>query len=269
LKLRSTLALVIVALFATLGCKARFESSVTLGGVEIPAHVLNRGYALYSRHCARCHASKGHGKTTAQRSDRPPRDLTLGIYKYASVIDGGLPTDDDLRRIIKRGLRGNLMPAYPKLSDSDATALVHYLKTLAPRWLEDRAGSPITIGADPWPAGSADAAERGKAVYHGVAQCWSCHPSYLSRPELEAATPKPLSIRDNLHAAKMVKTDYGQLRSPDLKKDTLIAVHAREDLFRIIATGIPGTPMPSWIDSLGPKDVWALVRYVESLRASR
>lgn len=262
-----SLLIALIALCLSASCKDRFEHPQTLGGVTISAEVLSRGYTVYSRNCGRCHGSTGNGQTTAKAKDRPPRDLTIGIYKYGSVIDGGLPTDEDLLRILKTGFQSNLMPAYDHLSSSDLDALVQYIKTLAPRWKEDKAGVPITIPANPWTGQKVQAIAAGKRIYHAQAQCWSCHPGYMNAAEINAlASPKAISMRPNIGQPKTVKTDYGQLRSPDFKSDTWVAVHTQTDLYRIIATGIPGTPMPSWSDSFSPKELWALVTYVESLQ---
>jgi mono/diheme cytochrome c family protein len=237
-----------------------------LGGVEFSAKVLSRGYTVYSRNCARCHGSKGNGQTTSKATDRPPRDLTLGTYKYGSVIDGGLPTDKDLMRMVKKGFKSNLMPGYDHLSNDDLLAVIHYIKTLSSRWTEDEAGKPIAIPADPWVGQQAQAIEAGKRIYHGEAKCWSCHPAYLTGDEIKRlAGATPVSLRADLARPTRVKTNYGSLRSPDFKKDALVAVHEHQDLYRIIATGIPGTPMPSWIDTLSPKQLWALANYVKSL----
>jgi len=170
-------------------------------------------------------------------------------------------------RIIKMGFKSNLMPNYEHLSSSDLTAVMHYIKTLAPRWRKDSAGTPILIPSNPWSGKGAEAIAAGKRIYHGEAQCWTCHPGYLNVDEIQKiASPKPVSIRADIARSKLVKSDYGMLRSPSFKEDELVAVHSRDDLYRIIATGIPGTPMPSWTDSFSPKEIWALASYVESLQ---
>ncbi len=42
-----------------------------------------------------------------------------------------------------------------------------------------------------------------------------------------------------------------------------------EDLYRVIASGVGGTAMPTWKGSLPEEDIWALAHYVESLVAMR
>ena len=43
---------------------------------------------------------------------RPPRDLRLGIYKFASVPAGQLPRDEDFVRTLRGGLHGTAMLAW-------------------------------------------------------------------------------------------------------------------------------------------------------------
>ena len=37
------------------------------------------------------------------------------------------------------------------------------------------------------------------------------------------------------------------------------------DLYRVFMTGLNGTPMPSFVESISPEDAWDLVHYIESL----
>jgi mono/diheme cytochrome c family protein len=45
--------------------------------------------------------------------------------------------------------------------------------------------------------------------------------------------------------------------------------HRKEDLYRVIASGVGGTAMPTWKGSLPDEEIWALVHYVDSLVASK
>ncbi|MEE9275898.1 MAG: cytochrome c, partial [bacterium] len=56
---------------------------------------------------------------------------------------------------------------------------------------------------------------------------------------------------------------------PDLTRRPLKVSNTPKALHRIIGTGIEGTPMPSYEDSLSEKEVWALVRFLESLVPKR
>jgi cytochrome c oxidase cbb3-type subunit 2 len=41
------------------------------------------------------------------------------------------------------------------------------------------------------------------------------------------------------------------------------------DLYRVFMTGLNGTPMPSYADSIKPEEAWDLVHYMQSLAPSR
>lgn len=170
------------------GCQEKgFDSPLDLGGKTISPEVLNRGKTVYKSTCIGCHGPRGDGEIGSPGAMKPaPRDFRAGYFKFTSVPKGGLPTDDDLLRTIRRGLRGTHMPGWAKLSDSDAVAVVQYIKTFSPRWQQRDLGKPIAIPSDPWYGRDQTAVERGLKVYHGKADCWSCHPGYLSATDILA-----------------------------------------------------------------------------------
>ena len=235
----------LLLLFALVGlstsCKDKFEGPLVLGGQTVSADVLNEGHDIYRSLCARCHGTRGNGRTTGMRRDRKPRNLTDGNYKFTSVADNGLPTDADLARTVMRGLQGHLMPGFVTLPKTQVHAVVQYIKTFSPRWSDEVQGKGISIPKDPWAAPS-DAVALGKAVYTDVAKCGTCHPG------------------------KMVDSIYGPLRSPDLNKDEMVGVFEARDVYRAVAVGLPGTGMPSYSGSLLPRQIWAVAHYVMSLK---
>ena len=38
-----------------------------------------------------------------------------------------------------------------------------------------------------------------------------------------------------------------------------------EDLYRVFMTGLYGTPMPTFVDTITPDEAWDLVHYIQSL----
>jgi len=222
-----------LALLGLAGCsyyeQPRFQSAQVLGGAAVPAATLNRGADAFMRACRPCHGALGDGKgPQAVGMDPPPRDLRLGVVAYASVPAGSLWRDEDVVRIVRSGLGGTGMRAWKDLPDEDLAAIVQFLKTLAPRFREERPGEPVTPSVDPWAGREADGAARGRAVYHGLGRCQTCHPAYASPTEIQAFA----------RAA---------------------------DLYRSIAAGLGGTAMPTWKGALPEADLWALVHYVDAL----
>jgi mono/diheme cytochrome c family protein len=253
-----------------------FREPLELGGKLVPAETLNRGQVLFRRHCAGCHGRKGDGNGPSAASMTPrPRNFTRGQFKYKSVVGDALPLDGDLLSTVREGLQGTHMPAWSNLSEADLSDTVQYIKTFSPRWRQEQTGRPIPTPADPWGAGDRDAAiERGERVYHAQAKCWECHPAYRPRQTIQdwlrqaqtaggdpAGTAPP--IRPDVHRSAEVTTLFGQLTAPDFLEDTLRV--RRKRLYRTIAAGVGGTPMPTWSNRLQARELWAVVHYVKQL----
>jgi mono/diheme cytochrome c family protein len=279
--MRRTALLLLLA--CGLACKGyrveEFREPQKLGGKEISAEVLTEGRRAYVQYCRACHGDAGDGKGPAARGLRPPpRDFTVGTFKFAAVPGGSLPHDEDLHRIVHDGLHGTAMLAWDGIPDDTVDQIVQYLKTFSPRWKEEEPGEAVVPTPDPWADRKTEAVERGRKVYHGLAQCLSCHPAYASRSEI-AAFGKELTgneivdFRDDLYGPMLTDSEFGvKLLPPDFTRHELRSIrpeHRVEDLYRVIASGVGGTAMPTWKGSLPEEEIWALVHYVESLVAAK
>jgi len=254
----------------------RFAGPQVLGGVEVPAAVLDRGARAYMTACRPCHGHLGDGKgPQAVGMSPPPRDLRLGVVSFSSAPAGSVWRDEDVVRIVRSGLAGTGMRAWSDVSDEDLAAIVQFVKTLSPRFRTEAPADPVEITADPWAGragGAAAAAARGRAVYHGLARCQACHPAYASPEEIQGwarAAGVRAEPRPEPHRPLRVASDFGRLlEATDFRVGPLRAVrpgHRAEDLYRSIAAGLGGTAMPTWKGVLPEEDLWALVHYVESL----
>ena len=267
----------LVALAAYPGCSDRFKEPLTLGGVTIQPEVLNRGRAVFRRECTGCHdEDPTEAKPLSSPTDRPPRDLTLGYYKFTSVPDDGLPTDEDLARTIRDGIGQTQMGPRPDLPEDDLGALVQFVKALAPRWRSGQTGTPVAVAPDPWGGKRQGGIARGFAVYHEVARCWTCHPAYVdstaidrirSLPPGAGAAPSDQALQQRAETARAaaVESRYGRLEPPDFLSDKVRVSKGAAGLYRTIAAGVGGTPMPSWAGRLPPADLWAVVYYIQEL----
>jgi mono/diheme cytochrome c family protein len=150
------------------------------------------------------------------------------------------------------------------------------VKTFSPRWKEEEPGEPIRPTPDPWKGREADGVARGRKLYHGLAQCLSCHPAYASKAYIYQASKEltgtgTTDFRDDMHGSMLTDSDYGvKLLPPDFTRAVLRSVrpeHQRDDLYRVIASGVGGTAMPTWQGSLPEEDLWAMAHFVESLVA--
>jgi mono/diheme cytochrome c family protein len=261
-------------LFST-GCSGpgtHFVKSQTLGGKRVSARRLNRGHELFLTYCAACHGVEGDGKGPAAIGLRPPpRNFKQGQFKFAAVASGQLPNDEDLLRIVQKGLHGSAMLPWNDVPERDLLDIIQYIKALSPKWAEKTPGEPIVPGPDPWgDARKAEAVTRGMKVYHGLAQCLSCHPAYESPATIQAASmelsKREATLRPDPYHSEMKDSDYGyKLMPPDFTRDHVRSGEALTDIYRTIASGIGGTAMPTWKGALPDDDIWAMAYYVRSL----
>ena len=267
-----------VALVVVAGCKTAGDQPLlatgpaTLGGRAVDAENLNHGARIFTGYCRPCHGVLGDGRGLSALGLRPPpRDLRLGVYKFGSVPAGQLPTDADLFRIVRAGLLGTGMLPWdvpsPEMDD-----LIQYVKFLSPRWRNESAGEPIAIAGDPWVANAVAGVERGRKVYHGIAQCAvACHPAYATKPEIFAAALELTHLRladfrADLYQPVAKDSDFGfKILPPDFTFNQLRSGETLADIYRAIAAGIGGTAMPTWKNVLPDPDLWAMAYYVRSL----
>lgn len=227
-----------------------FSTAVPAGSDAVTA-----GKTLFDRNCARCHGTEGKGDgPIAYVMDPAPRDFSRGSYKFRATPSGQLPTDQDLYRAIALGLPGSGMPPWKgKLSPTERWQIVHYLKSLYPKWEADAKADPPTPIAIPKPvASSPDSIAKGKELYKQM-KCWECHGEGGKGDGQKAAD---------------LKDDWGNPIKPgNLTRPWFFrGGSAPEDVYRTFMAGVNGTPMPSFADSLpNEADRWHLVNHVLSL----
>jgi cytochrome c oxidase cbb3-type subunit I/II len=224
---------------------------------------INYGKQVYERRCLGCHGEKGDGNGPAaafMQKDRP-RNFTLGVFKFRLTPSGSMPDDGDLLRTITRGVRGTAMPSWHELLEKDRLAVIQYIKyeLSADRskpdkpylyFVEEPPNAPIYIAEPPKP--SQNLVRRGQAVWK-EAKCWECHGDSGKGDGEKAA-----DLKDDFDfPIPPANLTTGQFKSgPSVK-----------DIFRTMSTGLSGTPMPSFSDSVSEEDRWALSYYVLSLSA--
>ncbi len=222
-----------------------------------------RGY-LQGRHvfgsqCAPCHGSRGRGDGPwSEGMTVLPRNFRMGIFKYRSTPMGFLPTDDDLRRTIKKGVSGTAMPTFGKsLSESDITAVIVYLKNLSHRW-EDlgRKTNGMILPEEPsWFAESENYKKhlaRGRDTYRQI--CVNCHGE---------------SGKGDGPGSKGLTNVWSHVVAPaNLALPHLRSGSTRQDFFRTISMGLDGTPMIGFGSVFRDEQIWELIAVVESLKKS-
>jgi cytochrome c oxidase cbb3-type subunit 2 len=177
-----------------------------------------------------------------------PRDFRGGFFKFRSTPSGSLPTDGDLFRTVTEGVRWTGMVGRPDLSEDDRRAVVQYVKTFSSRFTAERPARPVTVPVAP--ERSPALLEEGARLYRD-ADCGKCHGA---------------SGRGDGPSAAGQKDDWGRPTWPsDLTWRPLKRGSSPEGIYLTIATGLAGTPMPSYGDALESRELWSLVYYLDSL----
>ena len=230
-------------------------ASLMLGGASLAAAQskadIEAGKKLYAERCEHCHGAEGDGVGYATEFVFPkPRDFTEGVYKFRTrheTEDGNrLASDDDIYRSICEGLHGTSMPGWCGFfTEAQIRQLVHYIKTFAEVYTEDKPGKPIDYSGEiPY---SAESAAKGKEYFEGDFECHTCHGA--------AGRGNGQQALDGL------EDDWGSRIWPaNLTRPwTYRGGHSRRDIFRNLAMGINGTPMPAFADP----DPMAFARTIE------
>lgn len=208
-----------------------------------------RGKALFETHCAQCHGDSGNGSgPMAQYVSPKPRDLTSGIFKYR-ITRGPIPSDNDLLQTMKVGIPGTSMPGWDLLSINDWKSILYYVKTLIPSLANQKPGQPFEIPNEP--TATPSSIQMGHDIYMNRG-CVSCHGEH--------------AIGDG-PAATQLKDAWGNLITPrDLTHGPLKWGNTSKDMYRTLAFGVPGTPMPAFEHTFTSNQIWALVHYIKSLQ---
>jgi mono/diheme cytochrome c family protein len=231
---------------------------LTIG--DLRAQDLERGRDVYDRWCASCHGVEGDGLGPAAGYMLPrPRDFTRGLYQIRTTMGGEIPTDDDIMRMINEGMPGTSMPGWrDQLSRRDREALVTYLKSFYPPFETLPAPEPMDFGRAP--RASADLLEEGRHFYDQI-ECWQCHGQ---------------TGRGDGPSAPEQVDDWGYpIRAADLTKNwRFTGGGSVEEIYRRIATGLDGTPMPAHWDLveggfMTEEQLWGVAHYVRSLSPER
>lgn len=275
---RLKVSLTLMVLFFLISCREDYfkEDRIFAGGIYASANSLNDGKSTYTEYCMPCHGVNGDGKgPSAKGLQVPPRNLKLGQYKFGRIVSGELPRDEDFYKIIREGLTGTAMLPWKELSDQQLFNLIQYIKTFAPtKWIgaEKKVGNAIVASKDPFgDAHEQSAINKGKVVYHVVAQCWTCHRAYVNHSEFaqmfESVNGKAITKFDSdMYHVKLQPNEYGYSSlPPDFTYDPLRSVKTVDELYVRISSGIGGTAMPSWKGTLNDQDIWAVSHYIKYL----
>jgi len=271
-----------LSLFLLSSCtKPKFDSPVKFAGDKwVSAKTLNLGYETYMGYCMQCHGIEGDGKgPAAYGAYPPPRNFKEGLFKFAQVETGSLPRDIDLKHTIRYGLKGTPMLPWD-MSDKRLNAVVQYIKTFSEVWQEEEAGEVLSESKDPFGPEKYDmAVDLGKKAYHGVGKCWTCHPSYVPKNEInlyskELTGDGANEFRKNMHIGVTAASSYGvNFTPPDYTNNWIKTGGDVVSNYRLLNSGVNGTAMAAWkgmLSSTGDekeseKYQWAIAYYLNYL----
>jgi putative heme-binding domain-containing protein len=218
------------------------------------------GQRLYGPQCQVCHGANGDGV--------PGIDLKLGRFRRSS-------SDDDLARVITTGVAGTGMPAF-LLRPDELVAIVAFIRAGF-----DPASASVRVG---------DAA-RGRALFHGKAECVQCHRVMGVGPRVApdlsdigavrtlAALQRALLTPDEsllpIHRAVSIVTKDGRtLRGRRLNEDTYTVqiIDEQENLVSLEKADVRSmsvateAQMPSYADRLTAEELADVIAYLVSLK---
>lgn len=180
------------------------------------------GQALYDEHCAACHRVNGGGI-----------GLPLSPSKLATV------SDDYIKRTIRNGRRGRIMPAFPELGDRQIEAITAYIRSWSGVAGADY--SSVAVSGDPL---------RGEKLF--LNHCEDCHAADGSGAGLGTGVTHS---RDRAFA----------VMPPAITNPGFLASASDQMIKRVIMLGRPGTEMRSFLDKgLVERDIDDLVSYLRS-----
>jgi DMSO reductase family type II enzyme heme b subunit len=250
-----------------------------VAGDDRAVDTVTPGQQLFARHCAACHGAQGDGKGIAAAFLFPkPRDFRAGRFRLVSTTNN-VPLREDLHAVMLRGMPGSAMPPFAHLSQDDREALVDEILRLRQdgarqsymhRLIEDEGLTDEEIAAEdvqeeinnhvaevivpgqstdvpPIPVPTEDSIVRGQDVYKHFA-CVQCH----------GETGRGDGVQAMFDDEKM------PTRPRDFTLGIFKGNHDEASLYRRIAYGMPGTPMPS-SSGMTPEQMIDLVHYIRSM----
>jgi len=217
-----------------------------------PVSDVEAGKKIYQKRCIFCHGVEGAGDGPASERLMPkPRDFTMGLFKYRTTTSGKLPTDDDLFKVITHGLPGTGMPKWDDLlTELQRRQVIQYIKTFSKKF--ERQKGPlemVTVGTEI--PSSKESIEKGRALFMEL-ECFKCHGN-----EGRGDGPSALELTDD-------KGDV--IRPRNFTKNWFFRGGGEaKDIYMRINTGLDGTPMPSFKDSMDNEKSWHVANFVRSL----
>lgn len=237
------------------------------------------GAQLYARHCAACHGERGDSKGLAAPFLFPkPRDFRAGRFRLVST-NNNVPTRDDLHAVLLRGMPGSSMPPWAHLSQQERDALVDEVMRI--RAEGAREAYITTLKDDEGLTDEEIAAEDVQAEIQDYVDEFITPGESTEVPESGKPSPESLARGKEAYskfacvqchgevgrgdgAAPMVDEEGMPTRPRDFTLGIFKGNPDPAALYRRIAYGMPGSPMPG-SSTMTPEQMVDLVHYIRSL----
>ncbi len=235
------------------------------------AHQTPGGAGLYQQQCAACHGENGDGHGRAARFLFPrPRNLRADRQRLVST-QNGVPTLEDIERVIQRGIPGTSMPSFADLSATERRQLALEVQQFRRAGLREQIEEQLRDSGD----------ELGNEDVGQIVTNQATPGEVLTVPTLESATANTLARgaalfveagcakchgSDGTGASDVLLfDDDGRPSVPrDLVHDFMKGGNEPESIYQRIRLGMPGTSHPSSA-GLDHEALSALVHYCQSL----
>jgi cytochrome c oxidase cbb3-type subunit 3 len=181
------------------------------------------GARLYAAHCAACHGDTGGGGV----------GVPLSLSSFLNSVD-----DDFLRKTIRYGRPGRVMPAFSKLSDAQIDAIVSFIRAWSDKPAPLFTSTPVQGDAT-----------HGKSLYESY--CAVCH-----GVEGEGGKGTGVTFSRRRHLP---------IIAPALNNSGFLVAASDEMIRHTLQFGRDGTPMRSFlVQGLSEQDIADLVSYVRT-----
>jgi cytochrome c oxidase cbb3-type subunit 3 len=198
---------------------------ILLALVGQPAWAAPDGARLFSQNCAACHGDKGTGGV----------GVPLSLPSFLNSVP-----DSYLKKTIRHGRPGRVMPAFNKLSDAEVDAIVKYVRSWSDKPAPKYSDKPVV-------GNTAHGAEIFKA------RCAACHGANGGGGHGTGVT---MSRPRNL-----------PILAPALNNAGFLAAAPDQMIKATLMKGRKGTPMVSFLKhGLKEKDIDDVVAYVRSFQ---
>lgn len=218
--------------------------------------------ALFERNCATCHGVDGRGDgPAAYLLDPKPRDFRKGAFRLVST-DNGVATEEDIVLTITRGMPGTPMPPWPQLSDDERRGLAKHVLSLRRDELIQKHTKRGKARAEA--EKKADAKMKPGEVLAAAKPAGDHSPEQLLASFVELCAKCHAEDGTGRDDPAWRTSEGHPIKSRNFKAGVFKGGRDDVELYRRIAAGMPGTPMPAF-GTIPPEQIWKMVTYIQSL----